>query len=72
MNQLTCRGKLALIRQFDLNDVCSLDLEDGDRLVEYSRDFGIEIVDIKGGGHADAQPFNRISASRPCNPEPAR
>ena len=54
-NQLTCRGELALIRQFDLNDVCALTLQDGDRLVEYARDFRIEIVDIEGGRHADAQ-----------------
>ena len=53
-NQLAGRGELALVRQFDLDDVGALALEDGDRLVEDLGDFGIEIVDIEGGGHADA------------------
>jgi len=58
-HELAGRGKLALVGQFDLNDACALSLQDRNRLIENPRDFGIEIVDIERGGHADGEAFDR-------------
>ena len=60
-HQLAGRGELALVRQFDLNDIGALALEHRDRLVEDAGDFGIEIVDIERRGHADGQAFDRLA-----------
>jgi hypothetical protein len=42
-HQLTCGRELTLIRQFDLDNIRPLALEHGDRVVEDSLDFGIEV-----------------------------
>ena len=58
-HELAGGGELALVRQFDLDDLGALFLEGGDGLVEHPRHLGIEIVDIEGGGHADLEALER-------------
>ena len=53
------RGKLALVRQFDLNDVGTLALENRHGIIDDARDLGIEIVDVEGCGDADGQALDR-------------
>ena len=59
-HELAGRGELALVGQFDLDDLGAFLLEHRQGLVEHARDLGIEIVDVERGGHADPQSLDRL------------
>ena len=63
-NQLTRRGELALVRQFDLNDISALALQHRNGFVENTRHLRIEIVNIKSGRHADRETLDRLPRRR--------